>query len=83
MALYAGYGEGMALHGADALVVNISRTLGVVTLEYAHHNSRFRRDTPSEMNERSSCRLLMGVHGAFEGAMPRRTDLRPGAIGFL
>jgi hypothetical protein len=24
MALYAGYGEGMALHGADALVVNIS-----------------------------------------------------------
>jgi hypothetical protein len=26
MALYAGYGEGMALHGADALVVNISQT---------------------------------------------------------
>ena len=25
MALYAGYGEGMALHGADALVVNISQ----------------------------------------------------------
>jgi hypothetical protein len=30
MALYAGYGEGMALHGADALVVNISQTPGVV-----------------------------------------------------
>jgi len=34
MALYAGYGEGMALHGADALVVNISQTPGVVSLEY-------------------------------------------------
>ena len=29
-----GYGEGMALHGADALVVNISQTPGVVILEY-------------------------------------------------
>jgi hypothetical protein len=28
------YGEGMALHGADALVVNISQTPGVVILEY-------------------------------------------------
>ena len=34
MALYAGYGKGMALHGADALVVNISQTPGVVILEY-------------------------------------------------
>src|SRR5712672_2119992 len=34
MARYAGYGEGMALHGADALVVNISQTPGVVILEY-------------------------------------------------
>ena len=34
MALYAGYGESMALHGADALVVNISQTPGVVILEY-------------------------------------------------
>ena len=34
MALYAGYGEGMALHGADALVVKISQTPGVVILEY-------------------------------------------------
>src|SRR6202040_2386833 len=34
MTLYAGYGEGMALHGADALVVNISQTPGVVILEY-------------------------------------------------
>ena len=34
MALYAGYGEGMALHGADALVVNISQTPSVVILEY-------------------------------------------------
>ena len=29
-----GYGEVMALHGADALVVNISQTPGVVILEY-------------------------------------------------
>ena len=34
MDLYARYGENMALHGADALVVNISRTPGVVILEY-------------------------------------------------
>ena len=34
MALYAGYGESMALHGAAALVVNISQTPGVVILEY-------------------------------------------------
>ena len=34
MALYAGYGDRMVLHGAGALVVNISRTPGVVILEY-------------------------------------------------
>jgi ketosteroid isomerase-like protein len=34
MALYAGYGENMVLHGAGALLVNISRTPGVVILEY-------------------------------------------------
>ncbi|MEP6983637.1 MAG: nuclear transport factor 2 family protein [Sphingomicrobium sp.] len=33
MALYAGYGDNM-LHGAGALVVNISETPGVVVLEY-------------------------------------------------
>jgi ketosteroid isomerase-like protein len=34
MALYAGYGENMALEGAGALVVNLSQTAGVVILEY-------------------------------------------------
>ena len=34
MALYAGYGKNMTLRGANALVVNISQTLGVVILEY-------------------------------------------------
>ena len=34
MALYAGYGDGMRLHGAGALVVNLSQTPGVVVLEY-------------------------------------------------
>jgi ketosteroid isomerase-like protein len=34
MALYSGYGAGMTLHGAGALVVNISQTPGVVILEY-------------------------------------------------
>ena len=34
MALYSGYGAGMRLHGAGALMVNISRTPGVVILEY-------------------------------------------------
>jgi ketosteroid isomerase-like protein len=34
MALYAGYGKAIVLRSADALVVNISQTLGVVILEY-------------------------------------------------
>jgi hypothetical protein len=34
-----GYGAGMTLHGADALVVNISRTPGVVILEYEVHGN--------------------------------------------
>ncbi len=34
MTLYSGYGEGIALHGAGALVVNVSQTPGVVILEY-------------------------------------------------
>src|SRR5258708_27095303 len=34
MALYSGYGENIAVHGAGALVVNVSRTTGVVILEY-------------------------------------------------
>jgi ketosteroid isomerase-like protein len=33
-ALYSGYGKNMTLHGAGALVVNISQTPGVVILEY-------------------------------------------------
>ena len=34
MALYSGYGEGMTLQGAGALVVNLSQTPGIVILEY-------------------------------------------------
>jgi ketosteroid isomerase-like protein len=34
MALYSGYGAGITLHGAGALVVNVSQTPGVVILEY-------------------------------------------------
>ena len=34
MALYSGYGDGISLHGAGALVVNVSRSAGVVILEY-------------------------------------------------
>jgi ketosteroid isomerase-like protein len=34
MALYAGYGERISLHGAGALVVNVSQTPGVAVLEY-------------------------------------------------
>jgi ketosteroid isomerase-like protein len=34
MNLYSGYGAGMTLHSAGALVVNISQTPGVVILEY-------------------------------------------------
>ncbi len=39
MALYAGYGEGIRLHGADGLVVNLSRADGVVILEYEVHGA--------------------------------------------
>jgi uncharacterized protein len=34
MALYAGYGDRMVLHGSGGLVVNHSQTPGVVVLEY-------------------------------------------------
>src|SRR5580704_16573108 len=34
MTLYSGYGKNIELHGANALVVNISQTPGVVILEY-------------------------------------------------
>jgi len=34
MALYSGYGEGITLHDAGGLVVNVSQTPGVVVLEY-------------------------------------------------
>ncbi len=34
MALYSGYGDGISLHGAGALVVNVSQSAGVVILEY-------------------------------------------------
>jgi ketosteroid isomerase-like protein len=34
MALYAGYGNSMTLHSAGGLVVNLSKTAGVVILEY-------------------------------------------------
>lgn len=39
MALYSGYGANMTLHGADALVVNLSQTPGVVILEYEVHGA--------------------------------------------
>jgi ketosteroid isomerase-like protein len=34
MTLYSGYGNGMTLQGAGALVVNVSQTPGIVILEY-------------------------------------------------
>ena len=37
MALYAGYGDNIVLHGADALVVHRSRDPGVVIIEYDVH----------------------------------------------
>jgi uncharacterized protein len=37
MALYAGYGNNILLHGADALVVHRSQEPGVVILEYDVH----------------------------------------------
>jgi ketosteroid isomerase-like protein len=42
MALYSGYGAGMTLRSADALVVNLSQTPGVVILEYDVQGSAVR-----------------------------------------
>ena len=46
MALYSGYGANMTLHGADALVVNVSRTEGVVILEYDVQGAAVRTGKP-------------------------------------
>ena len=54
MALYAGYGEGMALLGADALVVNISQTPGVVILEYEVQGTQ---SAPASSTKTASSRL--------------------------
>jgi ketosteroid isomerase-like protein len=48
MALYSGYGEGMKLQGAGALVVNISQTPGVVVLEYEVQGKAVRSGKPYE-----------------------------------
>ena len=48
MALYSGYGANMTLHGADALVVNVSRTEGVVILEYEVRGAAVRTGKPYE-----------------------------------
>jgi ketosteroid isomerase-like protein len=42
MALYAGYGSNIVLHGADALVVHQSRDARVVILEYEVHGKILR-----------------------------------------
>src|ERR1700676_3509797 len=42
MALYAGYGNNILLHGADALVVHQSRDAPVVILEYEVHGKIIR-----------------------------------------
>jgi ketosteroid isomerase-like protein len=48
VALYSGYGAGMILHSADALVVNVSRTPGVVILEYEVRGAAVRTGKPYE-----------------------------------
>jgi ketosteroid isomerase-like protein len=48
MALYSGYGNGMSLHGAGALVVNISETPGVAILEYEVEGKAVRSGKPYE-----------------------------------
>jgi uncharacterized protein len=48
MTLYAGYGKNMALHGAGALVVNISQTPGIVVLEYEVQGNAVRSGKPYE-----------------------------------
>ena len=42
MALYAGYGKNILLHGADALVVHQSQDARVVILEYEVHGKAIR-----------------------------------------
>jgi ketosteroid isomerase-like protein len=46
MALYAGYGKNIMLHGADALVVHRSEDPRVVILEYEVHGKIIRTGAP-------------------------------------
>ena len=46
MALYAGYGNNILLHGADALVVHKCQDPGVVVLEYDVHGKIIRTGSP-------------------------------------
>ena len=48
MALFSGYGDGMTLHSAGALVVNVSQTAGVVILEYEVQGAAVRTGKPYE-----------------------------------
>jgi uncharacterized protein len=48
IALYSGYGDGMKLRGAGALVVNVSQTPGVVILEYEVRGAAVRSGKPYE-----------------------------------
>jgi hypothetical protein len=78
MALYAGYGKGMALHGADALVVNISQTAGVVILEGSSgQRSRLRQGLRKPLHfgcyDRSEDCGLARLHGLAGGDV--RTNL--------
>jgi ketosteroid isomerase-like protein len=48
MALYAGYGDNIALQGSGGLVANVSRTPGVVILEYEVQGHAVRTGKPYE-----------------------------------
>ena len=46
MALYAGYGKGIVLHGADALVIHRSQDPRVVIIEYEVHGKLVANGAP-------------------------------------
>ena len=46
MALYAGYGDNIVLHGADALVVHRSQDPRIVIIEYEVHGTVVATGTP-------------------------------------
>jgi hypothetical protein len=73
MALYAGYGNNIVLHGADALVIHRSQDPRVVIIEYEVHGKIVATGALRQpvhlcgYYRRSQDRALAGLHGLADG----------------